>query len=188
MRDRMKGVTVMRKRAGRKRKTNTPIDPMDIRAGVRRRPCGEIHQERPPGPHEEHLKKRAALGYERGEHFEEGLAIYWIPVLTRQQIDAGIRFGVDWSNWCKSIGAQSVQAQKYERYAEHRNTEETEFDVRSKERFLMAQDVLKNAGRKAKRAVETVITQNTMPPDEEEVVSGLNSLVAYYEKGIRKAA
>ena len=52
----------------------------------------------------------------------------------------------------------------------------------------MAQDVLKNAGRKAKRAVETVITQNTMPPDEEEVVSGLNSLVAYYEKGIRKAA
>lgn len=135
------------------------------------------------------MAKRAALGYDRGEHFEEALAIYWIPALTRQQIDAGLRYGHDWSFWLASIGVKSIQAQIYERCSGgYIANEETERDRRAKDSYDIAQMVLRDAGTIPRRAVRTLITQNVIPPDVEEAICGLNALVAYYEKGIRKAA
>tara|TARA_B100000678_G_scaffold290340_1_gene303027 strand:- start:496 stop:1035 length:540 start_codon:yes stop_codon:yes gene_type:complete len=177
-------------RRGRPRKQNKPTDPMDIRIGAKRHPNGSTvrPKENEPGPHERHIEIRKSMGYDKRDQCEVDHILFRLPYVTEQQRNAGLRFERDWVPWAKSIGVSLPKSANMERSHEHQSNEPTENDERAKERYLIASKVLKDAGEKASRAVFTAAIQRVEPPDEIELIHGLNALVAYYEKGLRRAA
>ena len=177
-----------RKRVGRPRKANKPTDPMDMRAGVRRHPNGSTVRDDRPGPHERHLEIRSAMGYDRSEHCEVDHVLYRLSYLSTQQRDAGLRFDRDHYHWLISIGMKPPGGIDMEGSRGGGSGEPTPFDERAKDRYLKALNVLHDSGSSTKRAILTLITQGIAPPDDVEVIHGLNALARYYEKGIMNAA